>query len=76
MITQKQKNLWENYIANGFNALKAYNEAYPTKDGKPSKNKSSYPYDMLKNPEIKDYIKQQREEIFENVNIDIMRVAQ
>lgn len=76
MLTQKQKNFCENYIANGFNALKAYNEAYPTKDGKPRKNKPSYPYELLKNPEIKDYIKQRREEIFESLNIDSMRVAQ
>lgn len=76
MLTQKQKNFCENYIANGFNALKAYNDAYPTKDGKSRKNKPSYPYTLLKNPEIKEYIKQRREEIYDSLNIDSMRVAQ
>lgn len=76
MLTQKQKNFCENYIANGFNALKAYNDAFPTKDGKPRKHKPSYPYTLLKNPEIKEYIKQRREEIYDSLNIDSMRVAQ
>lgn len=76
MLTQKQKNFCENYIANGFNALKAYNDAYPTKDGKSRKNKPSYPYTLLKNPEIKEYIKRRREEIYDSLNIDSMRVAQ
>ena len=71
-MTQKQKLFAEKYISNGFNARKAYYEAF----GADSKNKQpSYPYTLLKKPEIAEYIKQRREEIYESINIDSLRIT-
>ena len=71
-MTQKQKLFAEKYISNGFNARKAYYEAF----GADSRNKQpSYPYTLLKKPEIAEYIKQRREEIYESINIDSLRIT-
>lgn len=71
-LTQKQKLFAEKYIANGFNARKAYFEAF----GADSKNKQpSYPYTLLKKPEIAEYIKKRREEIYESINLDSLRIT-
>lgn len=71
-ITEKQKLFVENYLANGFNALEAYNTAF----GGGQKSKPSYPYTLLKKKEIKDYIDERRKEIYESLNIDAIRVMQ
>lgn len=71
VLTEKQKLFCENYISNGFNVLKAYEDAYGAKKGKPS-----YPYTLLKEPHIQEYIKARREEIYESLNIDAIRIIQ
>lgn len=71
-LTAKQKLFAETYIANGFNAL----DAYYTVFGKKENKKPSYPYTLLKNPEVIEYIQERREEMYNSLNIDAMRVMQ
>lgn len=71
-MTEKQKMFCDAYIANGFNAKQAYYTAY----GKTNNKEPSYPYMLLKKEEVANYIKQRREEIYESMNIDAMRVMQ
>ena len=71
-MTQKQKLFAENYLANGFNALAAYQSAF----GEIGKKKPSYPYTLLKSPEISAYIEERRQEIYDSLNIDATRVMQ
>ena len=71
-ITAKQKLFAETYLANGFNAVQAYNTVF----GGGQKNKPSYPYTLLKKPEIAEYLEQRRKEIYDSLNIDAMRVMQ
>ena len=69
-MTEKQKLFAENYLANGFNARDAYYSAFgDTKNKQPS-----YPYTLLKNKEIMEYIEKRRQEIYESLNIDAVRV--
>lgn len=71
-LTAKHKLFAETYLANGFNALEAYNTVF----GGGQKNKPSYPYTLLKKPEIAEYLEQRRTEIYNSLNIDAMRVMQ
>ena len=71
-MTQKQKFFAENYLANGFNARDAYYSAF----GENGNKQPSYPYTLLKNKEISDYIQKRREETYESLNIDATRVMQ
>lgn len=73
-MTEKQKLFAETYLANGYNALNAYYEAFPEKAKK--NKKPSYPYTLLKEPEVAEYIKVRREEIYNSLNVDAIRVAQ
>lgn len=73
-MTQKQKLFAENYLANGFNAREAYYTAFGPDNA--NNKKPSYPYTLLKNPEIAEYIEKRRTEIYESLNIDAMRVMQ
>lgn len=68
-LTAKQKLFAETYLANGFNAFQAYSEAFGSDNKKPS-----YPYTLLKKPEIAEYIEQRRQEIYDSLNIDARRV--
>lgn len=70
-LTPKQKIFAETYIMNGYNALQAYYTAFGDKG---ATNKPSYPYTLLKHPEVKEYIQQRRNEMYESLNIDAMRV--
>lgn len=72
-LTEKQKLFCENYIANGFNALKAYEDAFGVKK---NKSKPSYPYTLLANENVKEYIKARRQEIYDSLNIDAIRIIQ
>ena len=74
-MTERQKLFAETYLANGYNALNAYYEAFPEKANKKNK-KPSYPYTLLKEPEVAEYIKVRREEIYNSLNVDAIRVAQ
>ena len=71
-MTEKQKLFAENYLANGFNAREAYYSAF----GENGNKQPSYPYTLLKNKEISDYIQKRREEIYDSLNIDATRVLQ
>lgn len=71
-MTEKQRLFAENYLANGYNALEAYYTAFPEVE---RKNKPSYPYTLLKHPEVSKYIKERREEIYDSLNVDAIRVA-
>ena len=73
-MTQKQKLFAETYLANGYNALNAYYQAFPEQESKKNK-KPSYPYTLLKDPEVAQYIQKRREEIYESLNIDAIRVV-
>lgn len=72
-LNEKHKLFCEHYLANGFNARDAYYEAFPESKGN---KQPSYPYTLLKRQDIQEYIKQRREEIYESLNIDSMRVVQ
>ena len=73
-MTSQQKQFCENYLANGYNVVKAYFDAFPDADKK--NPKPSYPYVLMKKPEIKAYIDNRRKEIYESLNIDAERIAQ
>ena len=69
-MTEKQKLFAETYLANGFNALDAYYEVFGKEE---TKNKPSYPYKLLKNKDIAEYLEKRRNEIYESLNIDAIR---
>lgn len=71
-MTKKQKLFAEAYLSNGFNALEAYYTAFGNLDNK----RPSYPYTLLKNKEVADYIAERRNEIYESLNIDAKRVME
>ena len=71
-MTEKQKLFAENYLANGFNAREAYYSAF----GENGNKQPSYPYTLLKNKEISEYIQKRRDEIYDSLNIDATRVMQ
>ena len=73
-MTEQQKNFCEQYLANGYNARAAYFAAFQNADK--SNKGPSYPYTLLKKPEIKEYIDKRRKEIYESLNIDANRIAQ
>lgn len=70
-INEKQKMMVDRYIANGYNLRKAYEEVYGNKDNKAI----SYPYQMIKLPEVQAYLQKRRNEIYESLQIDAIRVA-
>lgn len=73
-MTSQQKQFCENYLANGYNVVQAYFDAFP--DADTNNPKPSYPYVLMKKPEIKEYIDGRRKEIYESLNIDAERIAQ
>ena len=73
-MTSQQKQFCENYLANGYNATKAYFDAYP--DANKNNSKPSYPFQLLKRDDVKEYIYNRKKEIYESLNIDAERIAQ
>lgn len=71
-LTEKNKLFAEMYLANGFNAQEAYYETF----GKVDNKKPSYPYTLLKKKEVADYIAKRRQEIYDSLNIDAIRVME
>lgn len=71
-MTEKQKLFAENYLANGFNAREAYYSAF----GDSANKQPSYPYTLLKNKDVAEYIENRRQEIYESLNIDAIRVME
>lgn len=70
-LTERQKRFCEEYIANNFNAAQAYCVAYNKE-----KCNGGYPYTLLKTPQVKKYIEERRKEIYDNLHIDAIRIAQ
>lgn len=70
-LTALRRAFADEYMRNGFNA----SAAYVTVSGSSAK-KPSYPYTMLKDPDVKAYIEQRRNEIYETLCIDAMRVME
>ncbi len=70
-LTENQKLFVEAYITNGFNAAAAYRQVFGEKKSKPS-----YPYTLLKKPEIAAYIEDRRNEVYDSLKIDAKRVMQ
>ncbi len=68
-MTIKQKLFCEEYLANGMNATQAYKKIY-------KKDKAYYAVNLMKKPEVKEYIEARRKEMFEAYNIDYMRVME
>lgn len=71
-MTDKQRLFAETYISNGMNARQAYFEVYGEKNNKDP----AYPYTLLKKQEIKEYIEKRRNEIYESLSIDSIRVME
>lgn len=69
-MNARQKIFADEYIANGFKAPSAYKVAYV---GSADSTANHTSYQLLKQPEIKEYIEQRRREIFEAQNVDAMR---
>lgn len=65
----KHKLVADHYLANGFNAMQAYYEVYGRDKVEPR-----YVYHILKRPEVKEYIEERRQEIYDSLNIDARRV--
>lgn len=70
-MTKKQELFCEEYLNNGYNALKAYQKVYNSTNKKPST-----PYTLLKKPEVKEYIERRRNEIYDSLVIDNKRIFQ
>lgn len=69
-LNAKQKMFCEEYVANGYNATKAYMATHPdAKDGRNS-------HRMLKNQEVRDYIYEIQKDRFEALNVCAERVAE
>ena len=71
-MTAKEKEYVLEYLANGYNAQKAYNKVYKKPDG----TKSGYAYDILAKPEIKQYIREYRRKKLEALNVDNERIIE
>lgn len=69
-FTEKKKMFCDTYLANGYNVLQAYIEVY----GPISNPHPSYPYRLIKEPEVQEYIQQKRQEIYDSLAIDAQRV--
>ncbi len=69
-INQRQKQFVDEYLANGMNARRAYMKVY----NKTEEKDYTYPYDLLRLPHVQEYLKQRRQEIYEGLNIDAIRV--
>lgn len=70
-LQEKQKMVVDKYISNGYNLRQAYEEVYGKKDNKAI----SYPYQMIKLPEVQEYLQKRRNEIYDSLQIDAKRIA-
>lgn len=70
-LNEKQKKMVDEYIANGFHLKEAYMKVY----GVSNRNGISYPYQMIKLPEVQAYLQQRRNEIYDSLQIDAKRIA-
>lgn len=71
-MTSKQKLFADTYLSNGMNARQAYYTVYGNKTNKDP----AYPYTILAREDVKKYIQERREEVYNSLNIDAIRVMQ
>ena len=71
-MTPKEKEYVLEYLANGYNALKAYNKVY----NKPNGYKSGTPYDILNKPDIKAFVRDYREKKLQALDITNDRIME
>ena len=71
-MTPKEKEYVLEYLANGYNAQKAYQKVY----NKPEGSRNGYAYDILRKPEIKAFISEYRKKRMEAFNIDNDRIIE
>lgn len=69
MLNLKQKMFVEEYLCNGMNARQAYKTVYKT-----DKKKPSYPYELIRKPEVAEYLEKRRQEIYQALQIDALRI--
>ena len=69
-MKERHKAFADEYLANGYNARKAYSVCYP--DANP-RSVDSLAYRILHKPEVKEYIDKRRKELFEARMIDAIR---
>lgn len=72
VLNDKSRAFCQEYVANNYNAVKAYMVAYPTSTEVSSKSNANR---LLRRPEIKEYIKEIQKERFEALNISADRIA-
>lgn len=72
MLNASEKLFCEEYVANGYNAVLAYQKAYSNASYESSKSGASR---KLKKQEVKDYIAQLQHEVFEANCINADRIA-
>lgn len=71
-INEKQKLMVDTYLSNGYNLAQAYKDVY----GVDTKSTNlSYPYQMIKKPDVKAYLDKRRQEIYDSLQLDGKRVA-
>lgn len=70
-LNEKQKMMVDKYISNGYNLRQAYQDVYGIKNNRGI----SYPYQMIKLPEVQAYLQQRRSEIYDSLQIDAKRIA-
>lgn len=71
-MTSKQKLFADTYLSNGMNARQAYYTVY----GNTTNKDPAYPYTILARPDVKQYIQDRRQEVYDSLNIDAIRVMQ
>lgn len=71
-MTKKHQLFADTYLSNGMNARQAYLAVY----GEKTTKDPTYCYDLLRRPDIKEYIEQKRNETYEALNIDALRVME
>lgn len=71
-MTNKQKLFADTYLSNGMNARQAYYTVY----GNTTNKDPAYPYTILARPDVKQYIQDRRQELYDSLNIDSIRVME
>lgn len=69
-MSPKQRLFCEEYLANGMNAAAAYRKIYNKEQD------HGYAWQLMKKPEVKEYIEARRKEMYDTYNIDAMRVME
>lgn len=71
-LNPKQKLFCEEYVKNGYNPMNAYRVAYA---GSSEASLNANPYRLMKKPEVREYITELENEIFESNRITAEKIA-